>query len=290
LTSVGTRQSSIWIHDEHGDREVSKEGYAFVPKGPNSSTTQPLPGGRALFYLVRQGDVRAAGVGERSGELWLTDLDTGRSRPVVRGRQVIGYDVSRDGTRVAFAALDERGFPHIWLVSVDRPDLPRRLAALEADSPRFDAVGDVFCRGVDGGVSYIYRLREGGSPEKVMDRPVLFFQAVSPDGSWLVAKVQPAPGGDANHTTLALPRAGGSEVVLCDRCEFDWTADGQSFVARIDVDDVSQRDRTLVVALDPGTMMPRLSGNRIMSRADLAGLPIRQEVQGWVYPDSGGAR
>jgi serine/threonine protein kinase/Tol biopolymer transport system component len=71
LTSLGTRHQSIWIRDERGEREVSREGYAFVPAIPNGGTSQPLPGdGRSVFYLVRQGAVRFSGVGERAGELW----------------------------------------------------------------------------------------------------------------------------------------------------------------------------------------------------------------------------
>ena len=193
LTSVGTRHQSIWVHDERGEREVSREGYAFVPTSPNGGTSQPLPGdGRSVFYLVRQGAVRFSGWGDRVGELWATDLETGRHRSILQGRQVIGYDVSRDGRQLVFAALDERGTSHVWLARLDRPDPPRQLAELEADSPRFDAVGGIFCRGIENGTRFIYRLREGRAPEKAVQQPVLFFQTTSPDGAWLIVRAQPA--------------------------------------------------------------------------------------------------
>jgi dipeptidyl aminopeptidase/acylaminoacyl peptidase len=130
LTSVGTRHQSIWVHDERGEREISPEGYAFVPAIPNGGASQPLPAeGRSVFYLVRRGAIRFSGVGERAGELWATDLETGRQRPILPGREVIGYDVSRDGTQVAFAALDQAAPRHVWLARLDGSDTPRRLTA-----------------------------------------------------------------------------------------------------------------------------------------------------------------
>ena len=66
---------------------------------------------------------------------------------------MIGYDISRDGTQVAFAALDQGGSSHVWLARRDGSDTPRRLTEFVADSPRFDAHGNIFCRGFDTGAS-----------------------------------------------------------------------------------------------------------------------------------------
>ena len=32
ITAVGLTQSSVWVHDDGGDRQVSLEGYALAPK------------------------------------------------------------------------------------------------------------------------------------------------------------------------------------------------------------------------------------------------------------------
>ena len=32
LTSVGTRQSTLWIHDARGERQITSEGYALLPR------------------------------------------------------------------------------------------------------------------------------------------------------------------------------------------------------------------------------------------------------------------
>jgi eukaryotic-like serine/threonine-protein kinase len=291
LTSIGTRRQSIWIRDERGEREISREGYAFVPTQPEGSASQPLSGdGRSVFYLVRQGAIRFAGPRERAGELWATDVSTGRARSILPGRQVIGYDISRDRTQIAFAALDEGGSPHVWLARVDGSDTPRRLTEFVADSPRFDATGTIFCRGTDNGVSFIYRLREGHPPEKAIQQPVLFFLTTSPAGDWLIAKVQPADGAEGSHATVAFPTGPGNPVRLCDDdCDVDWTPNGKSFVIRFGGARRAGPNKTVVVALEPGSTLPPWPARGIHSRQDMGSLRITQEIDLWVYPSDTGS-
>jgi hypothetical protein len=291
LTSVGTRHQSIWIRDERGERQISREGYAFVPTPPEGSVSQPLPSdGRSVFYLVRQGAIRFAGPRERAGELWATDVSTGRARSILPGRRVIGYDISRDGTQVAFAALDEGGSPHIWLARVDGSDTPRRLTEFVADSPRFDATGTIFCRGTDNGVRFIYRLREGHPPEKAIQQPVLFFLTTSPAGDWLIAKVQPPDGAEGSHANVAFPTGSGTPVRLCDDdCDVDWTPNGKSLVIRFGGARRAGPNKTVVVALERGSTLPPWPARGIHSRQDMGSLRITQEVDLWVYPSDTGS-
>ncbi|MEO8075913.1 MAG: protein kinase [Acidobacteriota bacterium] len=285
LTSIGNRRSSIWMHDARGDREVSREGYAFVPGIPNSGTTQPLSvGDRSLFYLVRQGAVRFAGVGERAGELWMTDLKTNSRRSVLPGHRVISFDVSRDGSRIVFAALDERGASHIWLAPLDRPSAARQLAAIDADSPHFGAAGDIYFRGTEREGSFIYRLRENRAPQKAAEQNVLFFMTVSPDGAWLIAMVEAPDAASGRRGILAFPTAGGNPVQLCDNCEIDWTPSGASLVVRLTTEDRHAPGRTLVLPLEPGRALPRLPAQGIRSPADLVGLHVLRDIDGFVYP------
>jgi serine/threonine protein kinase len=288
LTSLGTRHQSIWVRDERGEREVSREGFAFVPHVPDGGTSQPLSGdGRSVFYLVRQGAVRFGGVGERAGELWATDVETGRPRSVLPGRLVIGFDVSRDGTQIAFAALDDRGTSHVWLARLDRPDAARRLAEFASDSPRFDAAGNIFFRGTVDGTSFIYRVSEGHAPEKALQQPVLFFQTNSPDGAWLIAKVQPGDRQDGYQLNVAFPTGGGPPVRLCDNdCDVDWTSNGQSLVIRLNP---GAEARTFLISLESGSILPRWPAQGIRSRDDLNLLRIAREVEGWIYPSDTGS-
>ena len=291
LTSVGTRQQSIWIRDERGEREISREGYAFVPTAPQGGTSQPLPGtGRSVFYLVRRGAARFSGHYERAGELWATDVETGRARAILPGREVIGYDVSRDGTQVTFAALDQDGSSHVWLARVDGSDTPRRLTEFVADSPRFDATGNIFCRGFDNGANFIYRLRDGHAPEKAIQQPVLFFLTTSPAGDWLIAKVQPAEGAEGSHANVAFSTAGGTPVRLCDDdCDVDWTPSGRSLVIRLGFSRSAPSNKTVVVALESGTTLPPWPARGIHSREDVSGLRITRELDGLVYPSDAGS-
>jgi serine/threonine protein kinase len=283
LTSIGTRHSSIWLRDPRGEREISREGYAFVPGFPDSGISQPFsPDGRSLVYLVRQGAVRFAGPGERAGELWITDLVTARSESVVPGVRVIGYEISRDGKQVVFAALDEHGTSHIWLAPLDRRFPPRQLAALEADSPHFGADGDILCRGTDRGSNFIYRLKNDRPPEKAVARAILFFLSVSPDGTWLIARV-PDPGKSLHQTTLAFSTLGGP-VPVCETCEVDWTPNAKSLIVRLTSAGERTSSRTFVIPLRPGHTLPLLPADGIRSEADLAGLPISLALDGFVYP------
>ena len=160
---------------------------------------------------------------------------------------MIGYDVSRDGRQLVFAALDERGTSHVWLARLDRPDAPRRLANLEADSPRFDTVGNVYCRGMENGSRFIYRLREGRAPEKAVQQPVLFFQTTSPNGTWLIARVPPDDRQDGipGHDGVSDGRR--SARVLCAICEVDWMPNGSSLAIRSPPSDPAAPGRTFMV-------------------------------------------
>jgi Tol biopolymer transport system component len=285
LTSVGTRHSSIWMHDERGEREISREGYAFIPRTPNGGTSQPLSvDGRFVYYLVRQGAVRFGVLGERAGELWAADVATGANKPLVTGRNVIGYDSSHDGTQLAFAAEDDRGVSHVWLMRLDRPDEPRQISTLRMDSPRFTRGGDIFCRGWENGQTFVYRVRPGGAPEKLLDQPVAFFLTVSPDGDWIIAKVQEDPGRSGSLINNAF-RTSGTErpVTLCHGCEIDWTSNGRSLVVRFLGGDASPAE-TLIMPLGSGGAMPAFPAEGFQSKADLAGLSVAHAMKGWAYP------
>jgi Tol biopolymer transport system component len=285
LTSVGTRHSSIWMHDERGEREISREGYAFIPRTPNGGTSQPLSAdGRFVYYLVRQGAVRFGVLGERAGELWAADVATGANKPLVTGRNVIGYDSSHDGTQLAFAAEDDRGVSHVWLMRLDRPDEPRQISTLRMDSPRFTRGGDIFGRGWENGQTFVYRVRPGGAPEKLLDQSVAFFLTVSPDGDWIIAKVQEDPGRSGSLINKAF-RTSGTErpVTLCHGCEIDWTSNGRSVVVRFLGAGASPAE-TLIMPLRTGGAMPAFPAEGFQSKADLAGLSVAHAMKGWAYP------
>jgi WD40-like Beta Propeller Repeat len=63
------------------------------------------PDGTKLFYLVRRGSARS----DEYGELWAAELKTGRTERILADFVVTGFDISSDGKRILFAALDGEG-------------------------------------------------------------------------------------------------------------------------------------------------------------------------------------
>jgi hypothetical protein len=87
----------------------------------------------------------------------------------------------------------------------------------------------------------------------------------------------------------AFPTSGaGTPLTLCNGCEIDWTPDGRSLVVRFFGNSASPAE-TLIVPLGRGVSMPSFPKERFRSKADLAGLPIAQQLSGWVYPSAAGS-
>jgi serine/threonine protein kinase len=283
LVSVGASQQSVWVTDDRGERTVSTEGYAFIPSLP-AAFVQPFSAdGSTLFYLARRGGVRSVGPFERSGELWRTDLATGYSEVVVPGFDIVAYDVSRDMTQVVFAAIDKEGRPHVFLARLDRQLPPRKVLAVASDSPRFGTSNEIFSRVTEGNaaLSFVYRTRlDGSEPQKVLAAPILNFLGASPDGAWVTAQM-PGSIGRAGDT-VAFPTAGGTPVTVCVKCAAGWTADGRALVVTTTGD--RSTARTIVLALEPGRMLPRLPAPGIQSVEDLAGLSVVSSAEGYLYP------
>ena len=285
LTSVGSRQSSIWVRDDSGEREVSREGYAFIPAIPNAGMSQPFSADGRVLYLVRQGAVRFAGPGERVGEMWQSDLRTSRSEALFPGVQVSDYEVSRDGSQIVFTALDDRGTSHIWLGRMDRRSVPRQLSTREAGNPHFGPDGSIYYCGSAGGETFVYRMNAGGESEKAVERPVQFLLSVSPDDAWIVARVEAPPGADSSQDTVAFSTRGGPPVRLCGTaCEVAWTPNGKSLVIRLRNSGSALPDRTLLIALRPGETLPPFPPHGIRTEADIAGFRVSQVIDGAVYP------
>ena len=96
ITSVGASQSTVWYHDEHGDRPVSIEGFAYRPL--------VSPDDREVFYLVKRAARRSFSI----GELWATDLASGRNRRLVARvpDQLVSLLFGRQADRVRFDSTD----------------------------------------------------------------------------------------------------------------------------------------------------------------------------------------
>jgi Tol biopolymer transport system component len=97
ITSIGTEQSAVWIHDAAGDRPLHSEGYAPITNRTGLFGSRPTfsPDGRRLYYLRRE-------TPEAKIELWRADLASGSNEKVMPSFSILEYEVSSDGREVCF--------------------------------------------------------------------------------------------------------------------------------------------------------------------------------------------
>jgi DNA-binding winged helix-turn-helix (wHTH) protein/Tol biopolymer transport system component len=184
LTSAGTRQSTLWIHDGSGERQITSEGYASSPRFS--------PDGNRLYYLLRSGANRRY----VSGELWSANLETGKRERLLPEFLLADYSVSRDGNRILFVTIADDGATSVWMALLDGRTVPYRLSNVTAERAFFGADGEVFFLGADEtNRRFLYRIHEDGSDlQKAILDPIVDVYDVSPNGqsvaAWLGSAVQ----------------------------------------------------------------------------------------------------
>ena len=276
LTSLGTVHSAVWVHDARGDREVSGEGNAFVPSFPPVMSQPFAADGRKLLYLVRQG-TRHVGVDQRSGALWMVDLESARRTPLFPGFDVTAYDLSRDGARVVFSALDDLGRSHLWIGRLDGQLPPRQISAVEGTAHASASTTTSTSVAVKTLRITSSALTAAGETQRALVEPILFFLGASPDAEWLLARRRPQclcrqqcrrllrarwSRRDALRGLRARLGAGRTRVVLRD------------FLPQ----------KSLLIALAPGETLPRLPATGLRSEADVAAMAGVVETEGRQYP------
>ncbi len=204
ITAVGQRQRSVFLHDPAGDRQIALEGYTFNPK--------LIPGARKLCYRVLKGSSPSSD----PTELWVADLDSGRSEPLAPGFAVVGadpYDISPDGGDVAFSARTPDGAQDLWVMPVDRHSPPRRISDARGNWPLFGPNGLIYFVGTNGSV---FEIRQDGTGRRrLLEQPVLEIKGISPDGEWLVVNsFDPSRKGEEGKRqgTFAYPIRGGPAI------------------------------------------------------------------------------
>jgi eukaryotic-like serine/threonine-protein kinase len=274
VTSVGLRQSTLWVRDGKGERQVSSEGYAAYP--------QFSPDGKKLYYLVRRESVSGQLIDFLvSGELWVANLETGQGEHLLPNFLITGYSISHDGMEIVFSAKEKKNRTHLWLASVDFRFPPRQFSSpANEDQPHWDASGHIYFRAAEGKSNFLYRMNADGSERvKMLPDPILEFEDVSPDGRWaLVARTfgQEAP-------LFASSLDGGGSVTICPGlCFAQWTSDGGTFsvmVAR-----PSGGVETLVVPVSPSKSLPPLPSAGLQTRTDMERVRGAKILNGFVTP------
>jgi Tol biopolymer transport system component len=151
VTAVALQNTSLWVHDAQGERQISLEGNGADPKF--------TPDGKKLCYLIVREAPSAFGFYREPGELQVADVESGRSEPLVRGFQVLDYDISADGRGVVMWTTDAEGKNRLWLAPLDRSSPPRQIPDIEGGQPKFAPSGEIlFRRRLDGMSTFVYRV------------------------------------------------------------------------------------------------------------------------------------
>ena len=201
-SSVGTTISSIWVHDQGKERQITFEGFGHLPSFSHDGNT--------LYYLLRVSDAREWA----AGDLWAVDLTTNKRRRELPGISMAHYEISDDGARIVFARTDP-GNQGVWLAHLDGRLSPIRLSAESDSRPFFGPAGTVvFAANADDG-TYLFQMRQDGSGrEKIVTDRLIGLKGVSPDRRWALA--WPAEGD--RRRLVAYPLLDGQPVQICERC------------------------------------------------------------------------
>jgi len=252
VSSVGLAQRSIWIHENGRDRQVTVEGDAMFPAwGDGFPTSVFSPDGKKLYYLVASGPKQ----GFRSGELWVADLSRGSNERVLPGVIMTSYDISSDGESVVYASADGTGKSRAWMARLDRRTSPTILPPEEALGPVFGGDGDVFFRGPEGALWYIYQLNlQSGQIRKFTSDTAVNSPVMSPDRRWIVSWV-PDVRKDATTVVKAFPIDGGSPITICSGCFLKWPRDQQTLFLSMGGNNDAGRS-TYVLRVPRGRALP----------------------------------
>ena len=253
VTAVAVQNTSLWVHDAKGERQVSLEGNGYNPKF--------TPDGKKLCYTVVKKAANQFAWYRNPGELRVADLESGRSEPLVPGLPVLEYDISSDGRLVVMSTTDGEGKPRLWLMPFDRSSPPVQIPNVEGASPKFGAGDDIFFRHLDGTSVFVYRVHPDGTElRKAFSAPVFLTYPVSPDGRWIVAW---APiGGSGPPSMQAFPLNGGTPIQLGNFIFVSWPMDGRSVLMS-----------RYLIPLKPGEALPLIPAGGFRSPDEVSRLP-----------------
>ena len=265
VTSIGASQSSVWLHDSRGDRQITSEGYAFLPSFSSD--------GKKLYYLLRHEGPRHF----VSGELWVADLESGNRQRLLPDFLMRHYAISADAQRAVFVAVEDTGRSTVWVAELNGRSTPRQVAPNTAAKAYFGVGTEVVFVGEEDGAKYVYRVKDDGSDIRTVVRidsaSALF--SVSPDGKWVVipsstegtdwpAMVYPADGGQP--ALLCLTCVNGNDVERVGPSGVRWSPDGKFIYMNF-------RESMYSIPLRPGQMLPRIPASGFRSKEDVAALP-----------------
>ena len=282
VTAAALKQSTVWVHDDTGERQVSLEGYSYDPRF--------TPDGRKLLYRILRGGVPALD----GGELRIVDLVSGQTQAVLPGLLASGgpgsaYDLSPDGQRVVGVVADREGKRALWIGDLDRRSAPRQIPNISGHAPHIGRNGDIFFAGEDTPI-HLYRVQSDGAGLQRIDAPFerradpearvgLF--GLSIDGRWLATR-DPRTG-----TLLAAATEGAGQIEICagfpSNSRLTWSADGKEVFVSVPTAPSATEvvGRTYIVTLATGKVWPTIPPGGFRSPDDFGTLTGAKVIEAY---------
>lgn len=287
ITTTGTQQSAIWLHDaKGGDKQVTSEGYCYLPA--------LSPDGTKVYFLRRAPGSHSY----FSGELWVSDVATGNTQHLFPDLMLTQFSISQDGKKVAFATDPAQPRSGIWIAWVDRTQPPRQLTFNGESRVFFGKPGQLLFQGGQSASKTMSISEDGSGETPVSSVDIMQLQSVSPDGRWALVGVNPDRGhGNVNVVIVVVPLHGGTPLTLCDKCAvgfgtsrsssplISWSPDGKWIYVPLRLFTFGSL-KTAAIPIKPGSPPPTFTSG-FNSEADFARIPGAQLIgQDNVFPSA----
>ena len=267
ITSLGERESALWIHTPDGDRCLSSEGKIIGHPSPPSFS----PDGTSLYYLARH-------VPNDSGrELWRMAIHSGDSQAVFPGVSMLAYDISPDGKEVVYSTRIPGGNSELWLAPLDKSYPAKQIGHSGESSPHFGPRGEILFMRAEGNTNYLERINPDGSGRsKVSPYPIGNVLSVSPGRHW-VAAIASLPDGVG---LAAIPVLGGPpRRVYAGYAVPTWSTNGKWLFVTVEPSTRTAPGRSLAIPVGPGEALPSFPAGGIPQRADASVMSGAQSIE-----------
>ena len=268
VTAVALQSAAIWLHDAHGQRQISLlEG--------NAAFARFTPDRKKVCYLaVKEVPALATSTRRDLGELWVANLETGTTQPLLPGFPVHDYDVSPDGSQVVIEADDRERRPRLWIAPLDPRAAPRQVPNVEGRQAVFGPGNEIFFRHSEGQSGFAYRvLPDGTGLRRALPQPLLAVTGLSPDGLWIEGWAL-LPGGVP--AVQLFPLRGGPSVIVGGGVWLRWSPGGHSlWLQGGPIPD----GKAYLVPLIRGQMLPPIPPSGFHSEDEIARLPGARRIE-----------
>lgn len=264
VTAVASRQRPVWFHDSSGDRQISLEAYGRQPMF--------YAGGSRVYYIAKRADT----AGRSDGELWVSDLDSGRNAAVLPGFNIANFDISEDG-RLLVCAWNSNGKPEVWLTSLDHRSPPKQIPGVETVWALLGPPGEVYFLSRQGSTQLLFRIREDGSGVQKLkpEVPIVEIHSLSADSRWITG-LGPVPGKEAGSFEFSYSTTGRNALPLCNPpCRAEFAHDGKSVYFELSEGWMTGGaiGRTYVLPTRGAGMFPNLPAGGFQTEAEIAAAP-----------------